>query len=191
MATQGRGIMSADRASPSLRRRRRGQALTEFALVVPVLIAIVGGIVQFGMVFWGQVTLTQVVRDAGRWEATQQTPACHGDSAALVSRTAALVAQADQIATDASLFGYDGQWADSPLPPGEGLEVSWHDATPGDQTDDVCPPPDNQQIWNVTISAQHTIPVFLPGLQFLPGFDNNQVTLSSSAVYRIEPRPVP
>ena len=55
--------------------RPRGQSLVEFAIVFPVFIALVGGVIQFGMVFWAQNTLTQVVRDTGRWAATQNTHA--------------------------------------------------------------------------------------------------------------------
>ena len=34
---------------------------------------ILGGIIQFGIIFWGQNTLTQVARDTGRWASTQVT----------------------------------------------------------------------------------------------------------------------
>lgn len=187
--------MTADRAS-LLHRCRRGQALAEFALVVPVLIAVVGAIIQFGMVFWGQVTLTQVVRDTGRWAATQQACTAGTDSGKVdVAKTA------NTFALSSSLFAYnDGEWAapyelvDSSQwktsSPGL-MTVSWADTTDPASDAPTCPPPDNQQVWNVTVSAQHTIPVFLPGAQYLPGFEDNQVTLSSTAVFRVEPRPVP
>jgi Flp pilus assembly protein TadG len=44
------------------RQRSRGQSLAEFALVFPILMLIIGGIIQFGVIFWGQNTLTQVAR---------------------------------------------------------------------------------------------------------------------------------
>src|SRR5258706_7621556 len=80
---------------PHHRKRRRGQSLAEFAIVFPVFIAIVGGIIQFGLVFWAQNTLTQVVRDVGRWEATQQASPCS-------SNTTALASAANTIAKNAS-----------------------------------------------------------------------------------------
>ena len=52
-------------------KRARGQSLAEFALVAPLAIALLAGIIQFGTVFWAQNTLTQIVRDTGRWAATQ------------------------------------------------------------------------------------------------------------------------
>jgi len=36
------------------RPRPRGQSLVEFALVFPVLMIIVGGIIQFGLIFWAR-----------------------------------------------------------------------------------------------------------------------------------------
>ncbi|HEY8773487.1 MAG TPA: TadE family protein, partial [Gaiellaceae bacterium] len=52
----------------------RGQSLVEFAIVLPVLMLIIGAIIQFGIIFWGQNTLTQIARDTGRWASTQ--PGC-------------------------------------------------------------------------------------------------------------------
>ncbi|HEX5147885.1 MAG TPA: TadE family protein, partial [Candidatus Limnocylindrales bacterium] len=54
------------------RSRQHGQSLAEFAIVFPVLFLIVAAIIQFGLIFWSQNTLTQVARDTGRWAATQQ-----------------------------------------------------------------------------------------------------------------------
>jgi Flp pilus assembly protein TadG len=64
----------------SRRRPRRqdehGQALVEFALIFPILMLLLGGMIQFGMIFWGQNTLNQLVRDTGRFAATLDcTPA--------------------------------------------------------------------------------------------------------------------
>jgi Flp pilus assembly protein TadG len=162
-----------------MRRRSRGQSLVEFALVAPVLLAVVGGMVQFGMIFWGQITLTQVVRDTGRWASTQQQ--C--SSAAVVQN------EGDSIALASALFGYtSGEFKATGSSP---MSVSWADVTPTPpgRTGDICPPPNNAQVWQVTITGTHSIPVFFPGMQYLPGFANNRVTLSSQAVFRMEPAP--
>src|SRR5436190_2038629 len=58
--------------------RSRGQALAEFAIVVPVFLLLVGGIIQFGIIFWGQNSLNQIVRDAGRYAVTEKD--CSGTS---------------------------------------------------------------------------------------------------------------
>jgi len=46
--------------------RRRGQALVEFALVLPVLALFLLSILQFGVLFSTQVGITNAVREAVR-----------------------------------------------------------------------------------------------------------------------------
>jgi hypothetical protein len=69
-------------------RRSRGQSLVEFALVFPIFILLLGGMIQFGMIFWGQNTLNQVVRDTGRYAATRD---CTSGVAESVSKFATLM----------------------------------------------------------------------------------------------------
>jgi len=127
----------------SERRRSRGQSLAEFALVFPVLMLVLGGIIQFGILFWGQNTLTQVARDTGRWAATQVT--CP------TSATVDPVARA--IAANSSLIGF----------PSAAFTVS------AVMSGDPCPVADNQKVAYVTITLTHQVPVFFP---FLPGNGN-------------------
>lgn len=54
-----------------------GQALPEFALVLPVLLILMFGIVQFGFLFGGHVGLTNAARDAARYASVLQV----GDAA--------------------------------------------------------------------------------------------------------------
>jgi Flp pilus assembly protein TadG len=140
----------------------RGQSLAEFALVVPVFLLILFGIIQFGMIFWGQNTLNQVVRDTGRWAASQQ--AC--DSAA----ETAVIGTANSVAAASSLIGYSksAPWTASDV------SVTF--------TGSPCPPTSNQTTAWVNITIRHSVPVFFP---FLPG--NGQI--SSSTQFRMEPTP--
>jgi Flp pilus assembly protein TadG len=168
--------------------------LAEFAIVFPVLFLIIAGIIQFGLVFWAQNTLTQVVRDTGRWAATQQDPvACEngGDE---------LVAKADEIAAISSLLGFSaGDWTsanggtpyafDVSPAPREGIEATWPlstdmvNPTPAD-----CPPDTNQIAWFLNIRAHHEVPLFLPIIgQFIPSCDAVSCSLSSSVQFRMEP----
>jgi Flp pilus assembly protein TadG len=142
--------------------RRSGQSLAEFAIVFPVLFLIVAAIIQFGLIFWSQNTLTQVARDTGRWAATQQ-------ECSTTASTAAVVATANELASTATLFGYKGGWT-SPTNVG----VVW--------TTDIgtCPPVGNQQVSFVRITLNHQVPVFFP---FLPVSGN----LTTSAEFRMEP----
>jgi Flp pilus assembly protein TadG len=47
-------------------RAERGQTMTEFALIAPLLIVFVFGIIQFGIAFNNYVTLTDAARAAAR-----------------------------------------------------------------------------------------------------------------------------
>jgi Flp pilus assembly protein TadG len=159
------------------RHRSRGQSLAEFALVFPVLMLILGGIIQFGVIFWGQNTLTQVARDTGRWAATQIFTPCDPNA------RGSLASQADAIAGTSSLIGYTaGQFSGTATtlaltPTPEGVGADWTKASgPGP----TCPPTDNQTVWYVTIRLNHHVPIFFP---FVPG----NGTISSTALFRMEP----
>jgi len=47
-------------------RNERGQTMTEFAMVLPLLVVLLFGIVQFGIAFNNYVTLTDAVRAGAR-----------------------------------------------------------------------------------------------------------------------------
>lgn len=166
----------------------RGQALVEFAIILPLLLLVIGGIVQFGMLFWAQNTLTQVARDTGRWAATQQAAPCNTGGAALV-------AQANTIANNSSLLGYSsGMWSGAPSSygvdpqPDEGVEVLWSEPT-GTLLPDDCPPIDNSTPWFVTIRVNHTVDVFFPGIGFVCGGSADKCYLNSTTQFRMEPAP--
>ncbi len=56
--------------SPNLRRRdHEGAAAVELALVLPLLILLVGGIIDFGFAFNSQISLTHAAREGVRVEA--------------------------------------------------------------------------------------------------------------------------
>ena len=150
----------------SRNRHSRGQALVEFALVLPLLVLIMTGIMQFGLLFWAQITLTQVARDTGRWAVSQE--AC---SAATVN----IAGQANAIAQRSTLFGWS---AANPITVSAG--PTWTDSTPGGAL--PCPPDDNRDIYHINFELSHTVPVFLPMLG--PTF-----TLRSEVQFRMEPAP--
>jgi len=147
---------------PPDRRRSPGQSLAEFAIVFPVLMLIIGATIQFGIIFWGQNTLSQVVRDTGRWAATQTN--CK-DSDSIISR-------ANAIAGDSQLIGYNSAWTAT------NVSVSWPTNT--DNTTDQCPPTKNTEVRFVHIAISHNVPIFFP---FVPG----NGLISASADFRMEP----
>lgn len=79
----------ASRSVPTLRMPNRithGQALVEMALILPLLLLIVTGIIQFGVLLSGQVALVNGVRDAARYGSVLQT----GSNAAVGPNTTAV-----------------------------------------------------------------------------------------------------
>jgi Flp pilus assembly protein TadG len=69
-------------SAPAAGRRRRpgrGQALAEFALVLPILLLVLGGIADFGFALYSRLTLIGSAREGARWaviqsDVTQITP---------------------------------------------------------------------------------------------------------------------
>ena len=56
-------------------RNTKGQSLVEFALVLPILIALILGMVEFGWILNGQITLTSAAREGARAAVVQQSEA--------------------------------------------------------------------------------------------------------------------
>jgi len=144
--------------------RPRGQSLAEFAIVFPVLMIVLGGIIQFGIIFWGQNTLTQIARDTGRWASTQID--------CTATAQPAILATAKSIAQQSSLIGNSSGWTYGAAP--NNVEAGWTGAP--------CPPINNTQEVFVTITIRHTVPIFFP---FVPG----NGSLVTQAQFRMEPRP--
>jgi hypothetical protein len=165
----------------------RGQAMVEFALAVGLFMLVVGGLIQFAMILWSQNTINQVARDTARWAVTQSASPC--DSPAT---RAAVAGTANALAQQWSLLGHSS-WGSASLvnsvgPSGVGVEWAAIDAPltvfPSD-----CPPSDNRVVWVIEVRVNHTVPLFMPGLQFIapncgaPGF-----CISSTAELRMEPK---
>jgi Flp pilus assembly protein TadG len=147
--------------------RPRGQSLVEFAIAFPALMLLVGAIVQFGIIFWGQNTLTQIARDTGRWASTQ-----NGCTTGAVD----VLTTAKSIAASSSLIGSSSGWT-SPA----NVVATWS-GDAGGPLPTPCPPTSNQQIAFVTITIHHRVPIFFP---WIPGDGN----LTTVAQFRLEPHP--
>lgn len=114
------------------RARERGQALVEFAVVLPVFMLLVAAMIQFGVILWGQNTLNQVVRDAGRFAAT----------------TCSVSDAENRVADLANASG--GPWQ---------LDVSSVSVT---YSGAPCPPEDNQEQAWVKVAASYDVAIFFP-----------------------------
>ena len=78
----------------SLRARRRrtsGQALAEFALIVPLLVLVIFGIIDFGRYVYTQNALNQASREGARSGSVRNRPAeCTGQDRLVCAQTIAL-----------------------------------------------------------------------------------------------------
>lgn len=145
--------------------------MVEFALILPVLLLVIGGLVQLGAMFWAQNTVTQITRDTARWAATQPARPC-------TSGQAAVTTQANQIASQSSLLGYNAGTLQ--------VTVSW--TGPSGAVPEDCPPPDKDSVWWVDVGVASPVPVIFPGMQFICG-GTNTCLLSSEVQFRMEPSP--
>ena len=158
------------------RRRTRGQSLAEFALVFPILMLVLGGIIQFGVIFWGQNSLNQVVRDAGRYAVTQPdcSTASVDDVKAKITALASSIGVAKVTGTAIVTMPTNGE-----LVGGTNDPVS---DVAGVPQPNFCPATSNvDHVWlRIAVDAQ--VPIFFP---FVPG----NGAISSTALFRMEPLP--
>jgi hypothetical protein len=156
----------------SRRRSASGQSLAEFAMVFPIFMLVLGGIIQFATILWSQNTLNQVVRDTGRYAASQTLPcATMADQAA--ARTP-IITQANLIADQSFLIGHTpGQWTTTDV------IITW---VPEGSPAPPCPTANNTQVVWIDLRIEHTVPVFFP---WIPG--NGDLTANTR--FRVEPAP--
>ncbi|HZV26264.1 MAG TPA: TadE/TadG family type IV pilus assembly protein [Acidothermaceae bacterium] len=60
-----------------------GQALTEFAMVLPVLLLVLFGIIQFGIAFNNYIDVTSAAREGARTGAVSRSLGCSGAATAI------------------------------------------------------------------------------------------------------------
>lgn len=140
--------------------RQRGQALVEFAIVIPVFMLILAGVIQGGVLLWADNTLNQAVRDTARFAATLDCSA----SAASASETAF-----------ASKILPAGPWKSSTAT----VDVSYLTNTMVPTT--TCPDDNTSVVWVKVTSSMQAF-VFFP---VVPGGG----MVSSSTTFRVEPTP--
>lgn len=77
-------------------RNEQGQSLVEFALVLPLLVILLVGILEFGWLYNGQITLTSAAREGARVAAVQdvQLTAANTYDSALNAQTEARITSA-------------------------------------------------------------------------------------------------
>jgi Flp pilus assembly protein TadG len=102
---------------PSSLKRASGQAMTEFAIILPILLLLVLGIAQLGLAYNNWVTLTDAVRAGARKAAVSRT-----DS----NRDADIVNAVKAAATDLSSSQLTVDTPSSTWSPGDTVKVCAH-----------------------------------------------------------------
>jgi TadE-like protein len=74
-------------AAPSDRSREHGQALVEFALIAPLFLLLVVGIIQFGIGLNYWLDLNRIANQGARWAAVDKYPNCNGTVGSVGCRT--------------------------------------------------------------------------------------------------------
>lgn len=64
-------------------KRKDGQAMVEFALVLPILILLICGIIDFGWIFGNQIVVNNATREAARFTAIHYNDSTSDDDAAV------------------------------------------------------------------------------------------------------------
>ncbi len=172
--------MSLTRTTRSGDPRGGGQALAEFALVVPLFFLLVFGIIQLALVFGAQNGITNAVREGTRYASTYRvtTPT---DAAAACRSVADAVMTMVRQATP----GFDA--ARVGVAPG---------FTIGDVRYDWSPNPGGGNAYvTVSVGLSYRHPLYVPIIGgILDGFDgsvDNAFKLSASEQMRIENPPLP
>jgi Flp pilus assembly protein TadG len=81
--------LPAKRRGSTLVTDERGQAAVEFALILPILMALLLGIIQFGIVFNNYVTITDAARAGARKAAVSRFLSDNGATAKTAARNSA------------------------------------------------------------------------------------------------------
>jgi Flp pilus assembly protein TadG len=150
------------------RSRGRGQALVEFALVIPMFLLILMALIDLGRIVYAQNTITQDAREASRVgavgvEAASQTLGTMQAKYAAM-RKAALTMSPGVPMTDASIVGESGNCSTYQDPLGT----------------NTCFYPDGTEIGNrVIVNITVTVPILTPLVSNLIGRDSYTLTTTS------------
>jgi Flp pilus assembly protein TadG len=160
----------------SVARVPRGQALVEFALILPILMLIITGLLQFGVLLSAQIAFVNGVREAARYGSVLET----ADSAQATTNGAATNTRLNEV-LDAGMPGFE-----------PGLLV-------GAKTCYIkyINPGSSPATYSVqlTVSGAYRHQLFLPIissiLDSLDGTGDGFFALSASEIFRVENPPLP
>ncbi len=137
------------------RRSAGGQSIAEFALVVPILLLLVFGIVEFGLIVKSWQVVTDAAREGARVAVVGSTPSQPGDSAAAVAVVRAALNRG----------GLQGNTATVTLTAKGTSAGPWADVARGDTA-------------RVTINYPHSMIMFGPLISSMTGYSTIPIRTS-------------
>jgi Flp pilus assembly protein TadG len=157
-------------------RVRRGQALAEFALILPILMLLITGLLQFGVLLSGQIAFVNGVREAARYGSVLQT----ADGSQASTNGAAVNARLIEV-LDAGMPGFE-----------PGLLVGAKTCYGEYVNPDGSSPPTYSVQLTVSAGYRHTLflPIISSILDPLDGAADGFFQLYASEVFRVENPPL-
>jgi TadE-like protein len=152
--------------APTHRGRESGQALVEFALIAPLFLLLVVGIIQFGIGLNYWLDLNRIANQGARWAAVDKYPNCDGTITDPQCASPTLVEYLESEPVSGGLTPTATICFDRPSPAPATL-----------------PSPPGQVGQPVTVRVESDF-------TFLPILDLGQITLRGRATMRIEQNPV-
>jgi len=164
------------RAGRDQRKRRgeRGQAVVELALVLPLFLLLVFGMIEFGkgLNYW--IDLTHIANEGARYATVNRWPSCPGDETAACPEPLKTYL-IDRVNTDELR---DGGSSNVPLPLLPGVDICFPETAP-----------DPGNAVRVTVSTTYSLAV-VDGLLGAIGLDTvADISLSASSTQRLEREP--
>lgn len=155
--------------------RGRGQAMAEFALILPILMLLITGLLQFGVLLSGQIAFVNGVREAARYGSVLQT----ADGAQASANGASVNARLNEV-LDAGMPGFEP----SLLVGAKTCYVEYINPGSSPQTYSV----------QLTVSAGYRHSLFLPIISSIldpiDGTSDGFFQLYASEVFRVENPPL-
>ena len=191
-------------------RDERGATLVEFALIVPVLLLLVFGIIEYGVAFNADSNVNQSARAGGRTAAILSTDPQMEFNAAAAAATALSISPATISGNPQVCVGPISGSDTNPCNSAQAEKLTlvrqggvWIVNVPGQSGPGIYPPTDNWPVASrkfgcpsvggafdkvaVRVSIQHKL--LVPGLFAIFWGNTNTPTLSATSVFQLEPVP--
>ena len=149
---------------PSIK-SEQGQTMVEFAIVAPILLMLILGIIQLGVLFNNYITLTDAARAGARQAAVGRSlPAPESTTISKTQTSAANLASQSQA---------NGQTCSNAIPPAASAKLCVFVCS---ESSGTCTAPSWAQGSDVTVKATYPYDFSIMGISFAAGMLSSQTT---------------